>query len=348
MKRFNRLMAVVVAMGACGATAVFAQDTAATPAYAVQKTIQIGGPGRWDYATFDPDSQRLYVTRSTHTQAIDPATGKVVADIPDQQRSHGTAIVTSAGRGFITDGGAGVLVVFDLKSGNVLGKIPAADDADGIIYDSGSDRLLVACGDAGKLLVVDPKADLKDAKADSVDLGGKPEFLAADGAGNAFVNVNDKNQIAVVDIKSLKVIAHWPTGSGERPTGLAIDPEHHLLFVGCRNQKLIVMNSNDGKVLTELPIGAGNDACGFDPGTNEGFASCGDGTLTVVKETSPTEFSASTVKTKQGARTMAIDPATHTIYLPTAEFEPAPPGTRRPNMKPNTFMIVVVAPTAKQ
>jgi DNA-binding beta-propeller fold protein YncE len=310
----------------------------------VQKTFHIGGPGRWDYATSDPDSNRLYVTRSTHTQAIDVNIGKVVADIQGQQRAHGTAIVSAIGRGFISDGRDGTIVIFDLKTGDVLGKAAAADDCDGIIYDAGSDRVLAACGDAGKLAVLDPKSDPKTAKAETVDLGGKPEFLAADGTGKAYVDINDKNQIAVVDIKNMTVTAHWPTGSGERPTGVAIDPEHHLLFVGCRNQKMIVMSTDDGHVLAELPIGKGNDACGFDPGTGEAFASCGDGTLTVIKQTSPGKFEASTVQTKAGARTMALDPATHTLYLPTAEYQSPPPATGRPIMKPDTFMIVVVAP----
>jgi hypothetical protein len=343
MKRLNRFLLVLVAAVACRSTALHADD-AASPEYAVQKTFPIGGAGRWDYAAFDVDSHRLYVTRSTHTQAIDVNTGKVVADIDGQQRAHGTAIDTSAGRGFISDGEDGSIVIFDLQSGKVLGKAAAADDCDGIIYDPGSDRVLAGCGDAGKLAILDPKADPKTGKADTVDLGGSPEFLAADGAGKAFVNLNDKNQIAVVDIKTLSVTAHWPTGSGTKPTGLACDAKNRLLFVGCRNQKLIVMSADDGHVLAELPIGKGNDACKFDPGTGEAFASCGDGTLAVIKQTSPGKFEVSSVKTKTGARTMAVDPTTHTLYLPTAEFLPPPPEGGRPAMKPGTFMIVVVAP----
>jgi DNA-binding beta-propeller fold protein YncE len=310
----------------------------------VQKTFQIGGAGRWDYATFDPDSHLLYVTRSTHTQGIDVNTGKVVADIDGQKRAHGTAIATSAGRGFISDGEDGSVVVFDLKTDKILGKITAADDADGIIYDPGSNRVLVACGDSQKLIVIDPTIDLKTGKADSVDLGGKPEFLAADGAGKAYVNINSKNEIAVVDIKTLAVTARWPTGSGTRPAGLAIDPKNHLLFVGCRNQKLIIMSADNGHVLAEPAIGSGNDACKFDPTTGEAFASCGDGTLTIVKQTSPDKFDVSAIPTKPGARTMAVDPDTNTLYLPTAEFASARAEGRRPAMKPNTFMIVVVAP----
>ncbi len=324
--------------------AIARADDSAPTEYAVKTTMPIGGEGRWDYATFDADTHRLWVTRSTHTQAIDITGGKVVADITGQKRAHGTAIVSSAGRGFITDGQNGSIVIFDLKSGEVLGNAAAAEDADGIIYDGGSGRVLATCGDAGKLAVLQPDVDPKSGKAELVDLGGKPEFLAADGEGKAFVCINDKNEIAVVDLKTMAVSSRWPTGSGTKPTGISIDPKHHRLFVGCRNQKLIVMSTEDGHVVSELPIGKGNDACGFDSGTGEAFASCGDGTLTVVKETSEGKFQTSTVKTREGARTMTLDPSTHTIYLPTAEFEKAAPGEKRPPMKAGSFMIVVVAP----
>jgi DNA-binding beta-propeller fold protein YncE len=323
-------------------------DEPASAGYVVKDPIHIGGEGRWDYVTVDSPAHLLYVTRSTHTQVIDAQTGKVVLDVAGQQRNHGAVAVTAAGRGFITDGKAGTIVIFDLKTGEVLGSATAAEDADGIVYDAGSNKVLATCGDAGVLAVLDPTADPKAAKADTVDLAGKPEFLAADGNGTAYVCVNDKNEIAAVDLKAMKVTARYPTGTGTAPTGIAIDAKNGRLFVGCRNQKLIVMNTADGKVLGELPIGKGNDACGFNPTTGEAFASCGDGTLTVAKETAPGKFEVTqTVKTAPGARTMTVDPATNTIYLPTAEFDPATAGQRRPAPKPDTFMLVVVAPAAK-
>ncbi len=310
--------------------------------YAARTSIHVGGPGRWDYATVTDG--RLYVTRSTHTQAIDVATGKVVLDVDGQKGSHGVVAVPKVGRGYITDGKAGTIVAFDLKTGDVLGNVAAADDADGEFYDAGTGKVLATCGDAGVMAVLDAAADPKSAHADTVDLGGKPEFLAADGKGTAYANLEDKSQVAVVDLKAMKTIAHWGLGTGTSPAGLAIDAEHGRLFVGCHNQKLVVLDTKDGKVLAELPIGKGNDACGFDPGAGTAFASCGDSTLTVVKETSPGKFEVvQTVKTPRGARTMAIDPATHTVYLPTAEFNPAKAGERRPTMKPDSFMIAVVA-----
>jgi hypothetical protein len=174
-----------------------------------------------------------------------------------------------------------------------------------------------------------------------INLGGKPEFLAADGKGKVYINLQDKNEVAVVDFKAGKVVARWPVAPGGSPVGMDIDTKTHRLFLGCRNpQKLIVMSTDDGKVVSALPIGAGVDATKVDGG--QAFASCRDGSLAVASETSPGKFEiVQTVKTPQGARTMGIDPTTHTIYLPTAEFETGPSG--KPTPKPGTFIIVVVA-----
>ncbi len=308
--------------------------------YSVKSTIKIGGDGRWDYVTVNPSTHLLYVTRSTHTQVIDPSSGKVTADIAGGAGLHGVALVPSANRGFLTDGKGAQLIVFDMQSNEVLGKVAAADDADGIIYDAGSDRVLVACGDAAQLLVLDPKPEVKSLSVEKVDLGGKPEFLAADGKGRAFVDLQDKNQIAVVDLKSKSVVNRWDIGEGKSPTGLAIDPDKGHLFIGCRNQKLIVLNTADGKVLGDVAIGKGNDACAFD--APYALASCGDGTLAVIKESDDGKWTAMQTGTATGARTAALDPSTHEIYLPTADFDPPKEGQRRPTAKPGTFKIVVV------
>lgn len=322
------------------ATISLAADVAAP--LAVTSTIHIGGPGRWDYLSVDPETHNLYVTRSTHEQVIDPAAGKVIADIPGGEGLHGTAIVPSAGRAFVTDGKAAKLLVVDLKTYKMLGSIDAAEDADGAIYSPAADRVLVSCGDAAQMLILDPHADVATAKVQKVDLGGKPEFLAADDAGRAFVCINDKNEIAVVDIKTATVTARWPIGSGTAPMGAAIDAKAGHLFIGCRNEKLIVLNTADGKVLAEVPIGRGNDACAFDPATGHAYASCGDGTLAVIGETEPGKFAVvQTVKTMAGARTVGIDTASHAIYLPAAEMNPAEQG-KRPTPKPDSFSIVVV------
>jgi DNA-binding beta-propeller fold protein YncE len=295
----------------------------------------------------DPEHKLLYVPRTTHTMVLDANTGKTVADIPGQKRNHGVAIVPSAGRGFITDGADASVTVFDLKTYAVLGKVKTAEDSDGVIYDPASDKVLVVCGDAGVMIPISPNVDLATGKADaSVELGGKPEFLAADGKGKAYINLVDKDQVAVVDTKTMKVVNKWPTTPGGSPVGMSMDVARGRLFVGCRKpQKLVVMGAEDGKVLADLPIGMGVDATKFD---SDVFASCADGTLTVARETSPGKFETiETVQTPRGARTMGIDPTTHTLYLPTAEFEAPSGGQTRPRPKPGTFMIVVVSPSGK-
>jgi len=340
---FPRLLLPVVAAGLFLAPNAHAQVAAAD--YRVARIFHPGGSGGWDYLTVDAQRHLLYVPRVTHTQVVDAATGAVVADIPGQKHNHGAAIVPRASRGFISDGEDGSVVVFDLKTYQVLGKIKAEPDADGIIYDPASDKVLLVCGDAGVLIPISPNVDPRVGSADpEVDLGGKPEFLAVDGKGRAFVNLTDKNLVAVVDTRTMKVIAKWPTAPGGAPVGMAIDPSKGRLFVGCRKpQKLIVMSTDDGRILADLPIGAGVDATGF---AGDAFASCRDGTLTVARETAPGRFEvAQTVQTPAGARTLGIDSRTRSVYLPTAEFGAAASG-KRPAQKPGTFMIVVVDASA--
>lgn len=307
--------------------------------WAVENTFHIGGEGGFDYATVDAQNHRLYIPRSTHTMVIDAESGKVVADIPGQKHNHGVALAPEFGRGFITDG-AGSVVIFDLKTNAVLGTVAAKDDADGIIYDKSTGLVLVSCGDAGVLLTLKADADPKTAKVDSIDLGGKPEFLASDEAGKAYVNLEDKDQVAVVDLKEKKVLAHWPVAPGGSPVGLSIDTAKHRLFVGCRKpQKLLVMSTDDGKIFADLPIAAGVDATRWDG--HQAFASTREGKLSVAEEKNGKFEIVQTVNTGVGTKTMDIDVAAHKIYLPTAEFEEAKPGTR-PQAKPGTFMIVVV------
>ncbi len=327
-------------------TLLLATTTFADPKpqpYKVTATLKLGGAGAWDYATLDDSGARLYLTRTTHTIVVDTASGKILADFSQTKRAHGVALVPEVGRGFITDGGAGTVVIFDLKTYAVLGTIAAADDADGIIYDPSSHRLLIACGDAGSLVPLDPNVDPKTGKADAaIPLGGKPEFMAADGNGKVYVNLVDKNLVAVVDIASAKVIARWPTAPAEKPVGLCIDPGAGRLFVGCRSKNMMILNAKDGSVLANLPIGAGVDATAFHDG--DALASCGDGTLTVIREMSPGKFEVvQTVATAAGARTMAVDRKTGTVYLPTADLEATANAKGRRAPIAGTFKVVVVS-----
>ena len=316
---------------------------AAQSNWAVEKTLHVGGEGGMDYITLDARNHRLYVPRSTHTMVIDADSGKTLADIPGQKHNHGVALVPEAGRGFISDG-EGAVVIFDLKTNEVLGTLKAHPDADGIIYDKATGLVLIVSGDDGVLMTLKPDVDPATGSVDApIDLGGKPEFLASDGAGKVYINLEDKDQVAVVDLIARKVLAHWPVAPGGSPVGMSIDPAKHRLFVGCRKpQKLIVMSTDDGKVLADLPIGAGVDATKFDG--HQAFASCRDGKLNVAGETASGKIEiVQTVTTPVGAKTMDVDPETKKVYLPTFEFEEQKPGaTGRPVPKPGSFMIVVV------
>jgi DNA-binding beta-propeller fold protein YncE len=313
--------------------------------WTVTNTFHVGGDGGWDYVAVDAQTHRVFVTRATHTMVLDGATGKVLGDIPGQTRSHGTAVVPAVNRGFITDGGgSGAIVVFDLKTYAILGKLATMPDSDGIVYDEAMNLVLAVSGDGNKLMTLKPDIDPVQGKMDPpIELGGAPEFLAAGDDGNAYINLEDKDVVAVIDLKTRKVTARWPVAPGGHPVGMAIDNARHLLFIGCRNpQKLIVMSTETGKVVADLPIGAGVDATATNG--KQAFASCGDGSLAVVGEKDGKFEVEQVVKTPSGARTMGLDPVTEAIYLPTAEFEAPAPGaaTRRPRPKPDTFMMVEV------
>jgi DNA-binding beta-propeller fold protein YncE len=322
--------------------------SAAEAAYAVSATFTIGGDGRWDYLCCDATGTFLYVPRSTHTMILATATGATVADIPHTDGVHGVALAVPEGRGFTSNGTDGTSTIFDLATHATLGTVKTAADADCIIYDPASHHVLAFCGDEKVMVPIKAGVALPGAADPAVDLGGKPEFAAADGSGKVFVNLVDMNQVAVIDTATMKPIARWPTAPGTQPCGMSIDPIAHRLYIGCRNQKLIVMDSTSGKVLADLAIGPGVDATAFHGGL--AFASCGDSTMTVVKETAPGTFTiVQTVHTAPGARTMAIDPVKGRIFMPSADFAPAPADQprQRPKALPGTFKVIVVtAPPA--
>lgn len=231
-------------------------------------------------------------------------------------------------------------MIFDLKTYAVLGRIPTMPDSDGIIYDAALGRVLAVSGDGDALMTFKPDIDPKNGKVDPpIMLGGAPEFLASDGKGKIYINLEDKDVVAVVDLSSRRVVARWPVVPGGQPVGMALDAKSHRLFIGCRKpQKMIVMSAENGKVETSLPIGAGVDATKTMAG--KAFASCRDGSLIVAAENAGEFEVEQVVKTPDGARTMGVDETSQLIYLPTAELEPATTG--RPKAKPGTFMIVVV------
>lgn len=311
--------------------------------WGVLNTFHIGGQGGWDYLTPDSQTHRLYVPRATHTLVIDEASGKVLADIPGQKNAHGVALAPKAGRGFISDGGGdGAIVIFDLKTNEVLGKLAAMEDADGIIFDPGTDQVLCVSGRGKALMMFKPDIDPKNGKiGEPIALHGEPEFLAADENGKVFINLMTTDEVASVDLKAKRVLANWPVAPGGKPVGMAIDRINGRIFIGCRGpEKLIVMSTKDGTVTSDMPIGPNVDAVKFDRG--QAFASTAGSQLFVAGETSPGKFGiVQTVKTGEGARTMALDSSTQKIYLPAAEYESRPNGKKA--AKPDSFVILVVA-----
>jgi DNA-binding beta-propeller fold protein YncE len=339
LSHVRRIVLLLAALSlACVSFPAYAQTD-----WAVVDTFHVGGPGGWDYLTVDSQTHRLYVPRTTHTLVIDAESGKTIADIPGQKNAHGVALAPKVGRGFISDGGGnGAIVIFDLKTNVVLGSITAKEDADGIIYDPNSDQILVVTGRGKALMSFKPDLDPKNGKIDEpIPLGGEPEFLAADATGKAYVNLMDTHQVAVIDLRTRRVIANWPVAPGGLPVGMAIDSARGRLFIGCRGpQKLVVMSTRDGKVISDLPIGESVDAVKVD--SAQVFASTAGGVLSVQSETSPGSFAmVQSVKTGEGARTMGVDSGTHRIYLPSAVYETGANGLRSP--VPGSFMILVVA-----
>ena len=325
------------------ANGVSAQQAGAS-GYHLANKVKLGGSGGWDYLEVDPATHRLFISRATHVIVVDPAQGKLIGDIPNTQGVHGIALADEFNKGFTTNGRTSDSTVFDLTSLAISGTIKTDKDTDAVIYDPFSKRVFTFNGDANTATAIDAAS----AKAiGTIPLGGGPEFGASDKKGNIFVNLEDKSALVKFDAKTLKIENTWPLAPCESPSGLAIDAEHEILIVGCHNKLMAFVDGNSGKVLGTVPIGQGVDANRFDPATGYAFASCGDGTLTIAHEDSPTSFSAvETIQTQRGARTMAIDYATHDVYLVTADLGPAPPATKdnprpRPAIIPDTFTLLI-------
>ena len=318
---------------------------AAASGYHLIRKIPLGGEGGWDYLTFDSDSGRLFISRATHVIVLDTASGKVVGDIPDTAGVHGIALAPELGRGFTSNGRAGTVTIFDVKTLAVIGFLNAGQNPDAIVYDPASKRVFAMNGRSHDATAIDAATGKVVA---TIPLDGKPEFAVADGRGRVYVNLEDKSQLLAIDSRKLEVVARWPLAPCEAPTGLAMDRDHRRLFAGCGNRLMAVVAADSGKVVATLPIGSGVDATAFDPGLQYAYASNGEGTLTVVHEDAPDKFTiVEDVPTQRGARTMALDPGTHQVYVVTADFGPPPPPTPgqprpRPTIVPNTFVVLVL------
>ncbi len=308
------------------------------PGYTVTKRYQVGGDGGWDYLAFDTAAHRLFITRGTHVLVVNPDNGAVIGDIPNTPHVHGVALAYDLGRGFITAAGDTAIHIFDLKSLQSIGTVRADPDDDAMLYDPATHYAVSMNGDAHSATVVDGRTGKVVGR---VALPGGPEFGVSDNHGTVYANIEDKSLLVAIDLKTLKIVRQWSLAPCQSPSGLAIDPEHHRLFSGCHNQVMAISDAEAGKVITTVPIGARVDANRFDAGAGLAFSSNGDGTLTVVHEDSPDKYTElGTVKTELGARTMALDPKTHTIYLVTAKLEPVE-GQRFPRPVPGTFVVLV-------
>jgi|SRR5581483_2262372 len=314
--------------------------------YSFLTEIPISGNGGWDYCSVDPAARRLYVSHGTEVVVIDIDNNKVVGQIPDTQGVHGLAVAHDLLRGVVTCGRENKAAIVDLNTLQIIAKIDTEKNPDGMLYDPGTHEAYVFNGRSDSASVI----DVANAKViATIPLGGKPEFGAADpAAGMVYDNLEDKRELVAIDTKTHAVANRWPIAPGESASGLAIDLAHHHLFLGCDNQKMVMMDAANGKVLANVPIGAGVDATAFDPGTSLAFASCRDGTTTIAREEGDNLTVVQKLATQPGARTMTLDTQTHRIYLPTAKFE-APPadessnggGRRRPRMVPGSFKILV-------
>jgi DNA-binding beta-propeller fold protein YncE len=315
-------------------------------AYKVTSHFAVGGEGGWDYLSFDPAAGRLFVTRGSHVMVLDATTGKTLGDIPETAGVHGVALANDLGIGITSNGRAGNVTIFDLKSLKKTGEAKTGSNPDAILYDPASHFVLTFNGRSSDATVIDP---VKAAVMATIPLGGKPEFAVTDLHGHIFVNIEDKNEIAKIDMQKMTVMARWPLEGCDGPSGLSIDRKNNRLFPVCSNQVMTVLDATSGKLVATVPIGKHPDAAAFDPGTRLVFSSNGEGTLTVIHQDSADKYTVvQTVPTAAGARTMTLDPKSHKIYLVTAKFGAAPAATAeqprpRPAMIPGTFEVLVVS-----
>ncbi len=315
--------------------------------YHIVRKIPVATNDFWDYITIDSATQRLFISRGTHVQVLDLKTGQLAGDIPDTQGVHGIALAPEFGRGFTSNGRAATVTIFDLKTLAKIGEAKTDPGPDAILYDPASKRVFTMNGRSGTTTAIDAASGNV---VGSVTLGGKIEFAVSDGAGHVYANLEDKSQLVEFDSQKLVLMNTWPVAPCESPSGLAIDREHHRLFLGCENKIMAIVDGQTGKVITTVPIGSGVDANRFDPGTQLAFSSNGEGTLTVVHEDSPDAFTViGNVPTQPRARTMEVDLANHHVYVVTADFGPAPAPTAdmprpRPSILPDSFVVIELAP----
>jgi hypothetical protein len=304
-----------------------------------------GGGEYFDYLTFDAAARRVYLSHGTEVQVVDADSSAVVGIISGLKRCHGIALVNELGKGFITDGDAGKVVIFDMASLKVIGEVKTQPDSDAIIYDPASKRIFAFNGNSHNASVIDP-ANATLVK--TLPLNGAPENAVADGRGMVYNNLEDTSEVVAIDSRTLTIKSRWPVAPAGAPTAIAMDRRHRRLFSSGRNPQMVVMmDADNGKVIQSFPISAGADANVFEPETGLLFVSTREGMIHIFHEDSPDKLTeVETVKTEYGAKTMALDPKTHHLYLTTADFGPPPtPTAQQPNPRraaiPGTFHLLI-------
>jgi YVTN family beta-propeller protein len=315
--------------------------------YKIVQRIQLEGDGFWDYLNADDVTGMLYVSHGKMVHVVDMKTGKSVATITDVNGVHGIAIAPEFNKGFISNGADNNVTVFNTKDFSVIEKVDVTGkNPDAILYEPLTKTIITWNGRSSNATVIDAKTDKV---IQTIDLAGKPEAVVSDGKGKVFVNIEDKSEVSMINVKTWKVEQSWSISPGEEPSGLALDNENHRLF-SATDKLMVVLDAETGKVITTLPTGGRVDGAGFDPGLKRAYSSCGEGELTVVQEENANSFKVlANVPIQPGARTISVSAKTHRIYLPTAEFGPTPEKTAdnprpRPALKPGTFTVLVVEP----
>jgi len=313
---------------------------------AVLATYPVPGEGGWDYLTYDAAGHRLFISRGDRVQVVDTSDGHLIAEIPDTPGVHGIALAPGLDKGYISNGRDNSLTVFALGTLKAIGKIPTPQglNPDFIVYDPATRRVVAFNGRSRNASIVDATTDTL---VTTLALPGKPEAAAVDAGGMIHVAIEDRNELATLDLHRQVVSSSWALPGCVEPAALALDAAARRLFVGCHNRSLLVLDAERGQVLAQLPIGEGVDAAAFDPGRQLAFSSQGDGSLTVVREISAQSFAVDqTVTTLRSARTMALNAEEHLVYLVGADFEQPSPGdaASRPRrvMRAGSFRLVVV------
>ena len=346
--RLQIFPATVVALAAV----ILATPAVGRPQYRVTGTLALPGEGGWDDMTFDAAGHRLFIAHATRVDVVDTDRLSRIGEIADTPGVHGIALAPDLGRGYASAGAAGTIVVFDLKTLARLKDIKSTgENPDAIIYDPATRRVFAFNGRGRNATAIDA---VSNEVIGTIPLDAKPEFARADGQGRVYVNLEDKNSLAVIDSRTLSVLSVWPITGCEEPSGLALNAAGRQLYAVCGNQVMAVMDATSGHVLGTVPIGGGADGAGYDPGAGLAFASCGDGVLMVIaQEASGVPKVAQSLPTQPGARTMTLDERTHRIFLVTANFGDAPPPTPehphpRRSIVPGTFRLLVVGQFAEK